>query len=188
VYSDGALATSLPVATKIEATKPPTPTPDAPKAEATKAAVTEPKKPELATNTNTASPSITPTSTIAEDAVDWQWPTSGKVITQFNESASIKGVDISGSQGQAINAAAKGKVIYSGSELRGYGKLLIISHNKTYISVYAHNSKILVKEGQQVSKGQKIAEMGNTDADKVKLHFEVRRQGKSVDPLQFVKP
>ncbi|HSH53757.1 MAG TPA: peptidoglycan DD-metalloendopeptidase family protein [Methylotenera sp.] len=117
--------------------------------------------------------------------IDWAWPTKGKVIANFNE-ASNKGIDIAGSTGQAINAAAAGKVIYSGSDLRGYGKLVIVKHNKTYLSVYAHNSLILVKEGQQVSRGQKIAEMGNTDSNAVKLHFEIRRQGKSVDPDKYL--
>ena len=88
--------------------------------------------------------------------------------------------------GQAINAASTGKVIYSGSDLRGYGKLVIVKHNKTYLSVYAHNSKIIVKEGQVVSVGQKIAEMGNTDTNAVKLHFEIRRLGKSVDPAKYL--
>lgn len=117
--------------------------------------------------------------------IDWAWPTKGKVIANFNE-ASNKGIDIAGTTGQAINAAAAGKVIYSGSDLRGYGKLVIVKHNKTYLSVYAHNSLILVKEGQQVSRGQKIAEMGNTDSNAVKLHFEIRRQGKSVDPDKYL--
>jgi lipoprotein NlpD len=121
-----------------------------------------------------------------EDSIDWGWPTSGKVIAGFNESTNAKGIDIGGTQGQAINAAGAGRVIYSGSDLRGYGKLVIIKHNKNFLSVYAHNSQILVKEGQQVSKGQKIAEMGNTDADRVKLHFEIRQQGKSIDPAKFL--
>lgn len=122
---------------------------------------------------------------LSPEDVDWAWPTKGKVIANFNE-ASNKGIDIAGSTGQAVNAAAPGKVIYSGSDLRGYGKLVIIKHNKIYLSVYAHNSAILVKEGQQVSRGQKIAEMGNTDSNTVKLHFEIRRQGKSVDPDKYL--
>jgi len=122
----------------------------------------------------------------SDDAIDWAWPTSGKVITTFNDSTNAKGIDIAGTSGQAITAAAPGKVIYSGSDLRGYGKLVIIKHNKTYLSVYAHNSQILVKEGQSVGKGQKIAEMGDTDADRVKLHFEIRQQGKSIDPGKFL--
>jgi len=117
--------------------------------------------------------------------INWAWPTKGKVVAAFNE-ASNKGIDIAGSSGQSINAAANGKVIYSGSDLRGYGKLVIIKHNATYLSVYAHNNLIVVKEGQQVSAGEKIAEMGNTDSSSVKLHFEIRRQGKSVDPSKYL--
>ena len=90
--------------------------------------------------------------------------------------------------GQPVLASAPGKVVYAGSGLRGYGKLIIIKHNKTYLSAYAHNREILVKEGAQVSRGQKIAEMGNTDADQVKLHFEIRRLGKPMDPSRFLPP
>ena len=121
-----------------------------------------------------------------DEDVDWAWPATGKVITTFNADSNAKGIDIAGTAGQAIIASAPGKVIYSGSDLRGYGKLVIIKHNKTYLSVYAHNSKILVKEGEMVAKGQKIAEMGNTDTDSVKLHFEIRQQGKSVDPAKYL--
>jgi lipoprotein NlpD len=118
-------------------------------------------------------------------ATDWAWPANGKILAGFNDT-SAKGIDIAGTQGQAVNASAAGKVIYVGSDLRGYGKLVIIKHDKDYLSVYAHNSQIAVKEGQQVSKGQKIAEMGSTDSDRVKLHFEIRRQGKSVDPAKLL--
>ncbi|MDO9150907.1 MAG: peptidoglycan DD-metalloendopeptidase family protein [Methylotenera sp.] len=117
--------------------------------------------------------------------LSWIWPTKGKVIANFND-AGNKGIDISGKMGQAIHAAAPGKVIYSGSDLRGYGKLVIVKHSATYLSVYANNSLIIVKEGQQVSSGQKIAEMGDTDSNTVKLHFEIRQQGKSVDPMKFL--
>lgn len=134
----------------------------------------------------TATPAVTTTSPAAADGIAWAWPTSGKVIAGFNDSASTKGLDIGGTLGQPIKAAAPGKVIYSGSDLRGYGKLVIIKHDNTYLSVYAHNSNILVKEGQQVTQGQKIAEMGDSDTDKVKLHFEIRRQGKSVDPAKYL--
>lgn len=127
----------------------------------------------------------TKTTMPASGDINWAWPTKGKVVAVFNE-ASNKGIDIAGSTGQTINAAANGKVIYSGSDLRGYGKLVIIKHNATYLSVYAHNSLIVVKEGQQVSAGDKIAEMGNTDSSSVKLHFEIRRQGKSVDPSKYL--
>lgn len=119
------------------------------------------------------------------ESVDWSWPHGGKVVNGFNE-ASNKGLDIAGSLGQPVLAAAAGKVIYSGSDLRGYGKLVIIKHNPLYLSVYAHNSLIVVKEGQLVNRGQKIAEMGNSESNSVKLHFEIRRQGKSVDPKLYL--
>ncbi len=121
-----------------------------------------------------------------DEALEWGMPTSGKVIAEFSESANRKGVDIVGKRGQAIVASASGKVVYSGSGLRGYGKLIIIKHNKTFLSAYAHNDQILVKEGQSVGKGQKIAEMGNSDADQVKLHFEIRKLGKPMDPAKYL--
>ncbi len=121
-----------------------------------------------------------------ESGLEWGMPTQGKLISQFSESANRKGIDIAGKLGQPILASASGKVVYSGSGLRGYGKLIIIKHNATYLSAYAHNDKILVKEGQGVTRGQKIAVMGNTDASEVKLHFEVRRLGKPVDPAKFL--
>jgi lipoprotein NlpD len=116
----------------------------------------------------------------------WEWPTQGKVIYGFGEGTNQKGVGIEGRSGQAVLASAPGKVVYSGSSLRSYGKLIIIKHNTSYLSVYAHNSQILVKEGQSVAKGQKIAEMGNSDSDRVALHFEIRRLGKPIDPLQYL--
>lgn len=118
------------------------------------------------------------------DRVEWIWPTKGKVLEAFSEST--KGIDITGKPGQPVTASAAGKVVYSGAGLRGYGKLIIIKHNNTYLSAYAHNDKILVKEGQTVTKGQKIAEMGNTDTTAVKLHFEIRKNGKPVDPLKYL--
>ena len=135
---------------------------------------------EIKPDSKTVTPSASEAGTIS-----WSWPTKGKVVANFND-AGNKGIDIAGSKGQPINAAAPGKVIYSGSDLRGYGKLVIIKHNNTYLSVYANNSNILVKEGQQVNAGQKIAEMGDTDSNIVKLHFEIRQQGKSVDPSKFL--
>ena len=117
----------------------------------------------------------------------WIWPASGKTVGTYGESGN-KGVDIAGKTGDPVLAAADGKVVYSGTGLRGYGKLVILKHNATYLSAYAHNQTILVKEGQSVTKGQKIAEMGNSDTDQVKLHFEVRRQGKPVDPLKYLPP
>jgi lipoprotein NlpD len=121
-----------------------------------------------------------------EEQLEWGMPTNGKMISGFSENDNRKGVDIVGQRGQAVVASAAGKVVYSGSGLRGYGKLVIIKHNKTYLSAYAHNDQILVKEGQTVTKGQKIAEMGNSDADQVKLHFEIRKLGKPVDPAKYL--
>ena len=120
------------------------------------------------------------------DDVAWGWPASGKTLSGYSEGGN-KGIDIAGKAGDPVAAAADGKVIIANT-LRGYGKLVIVKHNNTYVSVYGHNQTILVKEGQMVSKGQKIAEMGNTDADQVKLHFEVRSQGKPLDPLKFLPP
>jgi lipoprotein NlpD len=116
--------------------------------------------------------------------LDWMWPAKGKVLAPFSEAS--KGMDIAGKKGAAVVAAAAGRVVYSGAGLRGYGKLVIIKHNNTWLSAYAHNDSLLVKEQQDVRKGQKIAEMGASDADKVKLHFEVRRQGKPVDPAKIL--
>jgi lipoprotein NlpD len=122
-----------------------------------------------------------------EDKVDWGWPVRGKILAGFSE-VSNKGLDIAGKLGDPVIASAPGRVVYSGSGLRGYGKLVIIKHNKTYLSAYAHNKDILVKEGQSVVKGQKIAEIGNTDTDAPKLHFEIRKLGKPVDPARYLPP
>ncbi|MGC2047524.1 MAG: peptidoglycan DD-metalloendopeptidase family protein [Gallionella sp.] len=121
-----------------------------------------------------------------ESGLGWILPAQGKVIGEFSESANRKGIDIAGALGQPVYASAAGKVVYSGSGLRGYGKLIIIKHNKTYLSAYAHNDKVLVKEGENVARGQKIAAMGKSDSDQVKLHFEVRRLGKPVDPAKYL--
>ncbi len=120
--------------------------------------------------------------------VDWAWPIQpqpkGKIIANFTDAN--KGIDISGAKNTPVLASAAGKVVYSGAGLRGYGRLVIIKHNNTWLSAYAHNEKILVAEGEAVKKGQKIAEMGNSDADQVKLHFEIRKQGKPVDPAKLL--
>lgn len=116
--------------------------------------------------------------------IDWMWPATGKVLSSFSKNS--KGVKISGQNGQSVLASAAGEVVYSGHGLRGYGNLIIIKHNNTYLSAYAHNSKILVKEGDSVTKGQKIAEMGNSDTDATQLHFEIRKHGKPVDPLEYL--
>ncbi|MCE1250028.1 MAG: peptidoglycan DD-metalloendopeptidase family protein [Comamonadaceae bacterium] len=121
----------------------------------------------------------------AEDGVAFVWPASGSLLAGFDE-ARNKGYDIGGKAGDPVLAAADGRVVYAGAGLRGYGNLVILKHNNTYLTAYAHNQTLLVKEDQSVRKGQKIAEMGSTDADRVKLHFEIRRQGKPVDPSRYL--
>ena len=117
----------------------------------------------------------------------WAWPANGVLIGKFASNGSLnKGIDIAGDLGQPVFAASDGAVVYAGSGLRGYGELIIIKHSDTYVSAYGHNRRLLVREGQQVKAGQSIAEMGSTGTDRVKLHFEIRRQGKPVDPLQFL--
>lgn len=149
---------------------------------ATTAPVTTPAKPAV-----TPSVEAPKSSAATGDAsgLGFMWPASGKVIAGFNE-ATNKGVDIAGNAGDPVVAAADGRVVYAGAGLRGYGHLIILKHNNTYLTAYAHNQKLLVKEDQNVKKGQKIAEMGSSDADRVKLHFEVRRQGKPVDPSRYL--
>lgn len=120
-----------------------------------------------------------------DEALEWALPTQGKLLSGYSQNGN-KGWDIGGRKGQAIFSTSVGKVVYSGVGLRGYGKLIIIKHNKTYLSAYAHNQVILVKEGDNVIRGQKIAEMGDTDSDVVKLHFEIRRFGKPVDPSKYM--
>ena len=119
--------------------------------------------------------------------IAWRWPTSGNVVQGFSSSdGGNKGIDIGGSRGQAVNAAADGRVVYAGNALRGYGNLIIIKHNDDFLSAYAHNDSILVKDQQEVKAGQQIAKMGNTGTNDVKLHFEIRYKGKSVDPTRYL--
>lgn len=122
-----------------------------------------------------------------DDQMAFIWPASGTMIGGFDE-AKNKGVDLAGKAGDAVLAAADGKVVYAGAGLRGYGNLIILKHNNTYLTAYAHNQALLVKEDQTVRRGQKVAEMGSSDADRVKLHFEIRRQGRPVDPLKYLPP
>lgn len=126
---------------------------------------------------------------VAAGDIAWAWPAGGKIIATFDEGGApgvTKGIDIAGKIGDPVQAAAAGKVIYVGSGLRGMGNFVVVRHSPAYLSVYAHNSRILVKEEQNVTRGQKIAELGNSDADQPKLHFEVRHQGKPVDPLKYL--
>lgn len=164
-YSDTALA---------DAKKDDDGKPDAPKVE--KAAVVNP------------APSVAPGSVVRADddeKLSWMWPSDGKIVATFDEGKN-KGIDIAGKPGQQVMAAGAGKVMYAGSGIRGYGNLVIVKHSNSLLSAYAHNRTIVVKEGQTVNKGEKIAEMGDSDSDSVKLHFEIRQQGKPVDPSRFL--
>jgi murein DD-endopeptidase MepM/ murein hydrolase activator NlpD len=123
----------------------------------------------------------------APASISLVWPADGTVIRGFN-GANSKGIDISAAAGTPVVAAASGTVVYAGNGLRGYGNLLILKHNAEYLTAYAHNRLLLVKEGESVKRGQKIAEMGDTDTDRVMLHFELRYQGRSIDPSQALPP
>ena len=129
-------------------------------------------------------PGVTVTAT-DDEKLSWMWPSDGRIIATFDEGKN-KGIDIAGKLGQQVMAAGSGKVMYAGSGIRGYGNLVIVKHSNSLLSAYAHNRSIVVKEGQNVTKGQVIAEMGDSDADMVKLHFEIRQQGKPVDPTRFL--
>lgn len=122
-----------------------------------------------------------------DDDMTWAWPAAGPVVSGFDD-AKTKGLAIGGKAGDPVYAAADGRVVYAGSGLRGYGNLVIVKHNANYLTAYAHNQTLLVKEDQIVKRGQKIAEMGSTDADRVQLHFEIRKQGKPIDPARLLPP
>lgn len=143
-----------------------------------------PKKPK-------AKPPSRPVATAASrpastDFGPWVWPVRGKLIHSYAAKNGSNGIDIAGTPGQAIYAAADGRVVYSGSGLRGYGQLIILKHNDDFLSAYAHNDKIFVKEGDVIKRGQHIAAMGNSGADRTKLHFEIRRDGVPVDPIHYL--
>lgn len=130
-------------------------------------------------------PVAQPAARDGDDELAWQWPAQGTVVANFDEVRN-KGVAIAGKAGDAVLAAADGRVVYAGSSLRGYGNLVIVKHNETYLTAYAHNQALLVKEDQLVRRGQKIAEMGSSDSDRVQLHFEIRRKGKPIDPTRLL--
>jgi lipoprotein NlpD len=153
-------------------------------AEAAKGEKLEKAEPATVTATTAVAAGSTVTAT-DDEKLSWMWPSDGKIIATFDEGKS-KGIDIAGKLGQQVMAAGAGKVMYAGSGIRGYGNLVIVKHSNSLLSAYAHNRSIVVKEGQTVSKGQVIAEMGDSDADSVKLHFEIRQQGKPVDPSRFL--
>ena len=156
------------------------------KGESTGAAAPVAPAPAAVPRPDVAKPADKPSDTVAtgDDVPAFIWPAEGKVIGTFDDGK--KGIDIAGKSGQPVVAAAGGKVMYAGSGIRGYGNLVIVKHSNALLSAYAHNKAILVKEGQNVGKGEKIAEMGNSDSDGVKLHFEIRQQGKPVDPAKFL--
>lgn len=143
-----------------------------------------PQEPHVESHKNAGAPEAAGKLTPEDASVLWMWPADGKVIAPFSDSN--KGIDIAGKMGQPVFAAGAGKVLYAGSGIRGYGNLVIVKHTNNLLSAYAHNKTIFVKEDQTVEKGQKIAEMGNSDSDRVKLHFEIRQQGKPVDPAKFL--
>jgi lipoprotein NlpD len=149
-------------------------------------AVTQSAKKPANTRTTTKSSSTAKQSTALVRDIHWQWPVRGKIISTFSPANGGKGIDIVATEGTAIQAASGGRVVYSGSGLRGYGNLIIIKHNESYLSAYAHNRKLLVIEGAQVKAGQKIAELGTSGTDRPKLHFEIRKNGQPVDPLKYL--
>ena len=171
---------------------PPVPSPlSSATAAASTGVVTQPVTQGTVTATGNAPPPSSTTVTPVQvgggdDDIAWIWPTSGGPVLAGFDEVKNKGLDIGGALGDPIVAAADGRVVYVGAGLRGYGNLIILKHNNTYLTAYAHNKSLLVVEDQAVRKGQKIAEMGNSDADRVKLHFEVRRQGKPVDPAKYL--
>jgi lipoprotein NlpD len=140
-----------------------------------------------ATPTPAAAAPTPPSPKEGDDDINWLWPATGPVAGGFDESKS-KGLAITGKAGDPVYAAADGRVVYAGSGLRGYGNLVILKHNNTYLTAYAHNQTLLVKEDQTVRRGQKIAEMGSTDAERVQLHFEIRKLGKPIDPAKLLPP
>lgn len=173
---------SVPVAKKPAPTLSTTPPPVRNPGDAPESRTLDPVVPPVAAG---AAAVTKPAPAADEERVSWIWPSDGKVIGTFEEGKN-KGIDIAGKPGQRVMAAGAGKVMYAGSGIRGYGNLVIVKHSNNVLSAYAHNRAILVKEGESVVKGQTIAEMGNSDSDTVKLHFEIRQQGKPVDPSRFL--
>ena len=141
----------------------------------------------IGTQAGAAQPAASDATAAANGNIAFAWPVRGPLLNTFDDSKN-KGVNIGGAAGDAVKASADGRVVYAGNGLRGYGNLIIIKHDATYLTAYAHNRALMVKEGDAVTRGQKIAEMGNSDSDRVMLHFEVRRQGKPVDPLKYLPP
>ena len=202
VVSGRLSVTPLPPVPAAAATPPKATSPAAPAAAVTAAPVPSPAKAATPSTAQASEPiaaapvppkppvpvaPAAPAAAAADDALEFAWPAKGEVIAGFDETKNRKGIDLAGGAGDPVLAAAEGKVVYAGEGLRGYGKLIIIKHNNTFLTAYAHNQTILVKEDQSVKKGQKIAEMGNSDSDRVKLHFEIRERGRPVDPMKYLR-
>ncbi|MBA3772289.1 MAG: peptidoglycan DD-metalloendopeptidase family protein [Ramlibacter sp.] len=173
----------------VVATRPVAPASAVPGAATPTVAASAPRTAASAPVASTPPTNTAPAASAGEDDVPWAWPTAAgaAVLAGFDEQRN-KGLDIAGKSGDPVLASADGRVVYAGAGLRGYGNLIILKHNNTFLSAYAHNQALFVKEDQTVRKGQKIAEMGSSDADRVKLHFEIRRQGKPVDPAKYLPP
>lgn len=181
VEASGAVASTAPVTSSSRVETRPLNGADASKQAAIKPETKPEAKPEASKGDSAKSePPKAEASPIA-----FAWPTKGAVIATFEEPRN-KGIDIAGSEGEPVAAAADGEVAYVGSALRGYGNLVIIKHSDDFVSAYAHNKQVVVKQGQTVKKGQRIADLGKSDADRPKLHFEIRRQGKPVDPIRYL--
>ena len=148
---------------------------------------TKPISPTVVKTIKKPTPKVVHKKTTATSFKGWHWPAQGKVVERFSRRSPVnKGIDIAGKLGEPVKAAANGEVVYAGSDLSGYGRLIILKHNSSYLSAYAHNKELLVREGDAVKAGQKIAEIGSTGTTEPKLHFEIRRDGKPVDPLGFL--
>ncbi len=146
-------------------------------------------------SSSTRTAAVTPSSAVPQSSWPpvgqrcWRWPTSGKVVLPYSTAdGGNKGIDIAGTRGQPVYAAGAGKVVYVGNQLRGYGNLIMIKHSEDYITAYAHNDKLMVNNGQSVKAGQQIATMGSTDADSVRLHFQIRYRATAIDPLRYLPP
>lgn len=183
--SNGGVAVAKPVSSSAATATPIAPGAVAKPASAPASGATASASPASSPAAAATTAATTSSAASGEEDLGWIWPGSGPVLAGFDE-AKNKGLDIGGAAGDAVLASSDGKVVYAGAGLRGYGNLIILKHNNTYLTAYAHNQTLLVKEDQTVKKGQKIAEMGSSDADRVKLHFEVRRQGKPVDPSKYL--
>ena len=161
-------------------------TPSAAEDSRSDAAKVQPTAPAAAQTTAAVQPQPAVSRSGAAPKGGWSWPVRGELVGTFSEQHRRSGIDIAGELGTPVQVAANGRVVYAGSGLIGYGRIIIVKHDERFLTVYAHNSRLVANEGDNVRRGQKIAEMGNTDADRVQLHFEIRLDGKPVNPLRFL--